>query len=151
MTQNNTKPTIQTPEIPLLRRKYKTYHKDRYDRLDKIAGKRDERRNLTKVTQHIGCTGIAAAFCTDIHMIKSSYKVTHGNTSAEVSHDQTDNICCHDQFSFLSLTKNFNGVPENPNASRILFSRYLVYEKCISFLLLTKITNVGGFTLTCVI
>ena len=41
-------------------------------------------------------------------------------------------------------------VPLNPNASLILFSRYLVYEKCINSLSFTKITKVGGFTETCV-
>ena len=53
--------------------------------------------------------------------------------------------------SFRSLIINFNGVPLKPNASLILFSRYLVYEKCISSLSLTNTTNVGGFTPACVV
>ena len=39
-------------------------------------------------------------------------------------------------------------VPLKPKASRSWFSRYLVYEKCVSSLSLMKITKVGGFTAT---
>ena len=68
----------------------------------------------------------------------------------QIADGYTDQTFHHSLFSFLSLIMNFRGVPRNPNASRILFSIYLVYEKCISSLSLTKITNVGGFTDTCV-
>src|SRR5690625_742236 len=43
------------------------------------------------------------------------------------------------------------GVPVKPNDSRILFSKKRLNEKCTNSGSLTKTTNEGGFTATCVV
>lgn len=102
--------------------------------------------------QHISGTGIAAPMLADIDMINPSIQIA-GLNQAECITDCNTNKPFHTycSFPFLSRTKNLREVPRKPNASRILFSRYLVYEKCISTLSFTKITRSGGFTETCVI
>ena len=53
-------------------------------------------------------------------------------------------------FSFLALTLNQIGVPLNPNASRIWFSRKRSKAKCSLMSRSVNSTNVGGATAACV-
>ena len=51
-------------------------------------------------------------------------------------------------YSDFSLEIILIGVPTNPNSFLIWLTKYLSYEKWNNSLLLTNITNVGGFVLT---
>lgn len=106
---------------------------------------------LTHCAQRIRCTCISTPMFPDIHMIRSAIQIGSLKQSKQISNHHTDHSYQNHFFSPLSLTINFSGVPPKPKASRIRFSKYLVYEKCISSLSFTKITNVGGRTATCVI
>ena len=83
-------------------------------------------------------------FSNNVRSLKQAKNIAYQNTDQTFQHFTQ-------LFSPRSRIINFREVPRNPNASRTLFSIYLVYEKCISSLSFTKITNVGGLTPTCVI
>jgi len=53
-------------------------------------------------------------------------------------------------YSLLPFVTIRIGVPKNPYSSRIWFSKYRKYVKCINFGSLTYIMNVGGSERTCV-
>ena len=108
---------------------------------------------LAKCAQRIRCARISASMLTDICFVQSSNNVRSLKQAKNIPYQNTDQTFQHftQLFSPRSRIINFREVPRNPNASRTLFSIYLVYEKCISSLSFTKITNVGGLTPTCVI
>ncbi len=108
---------------------------------------------FSKGTQRIRCARISASMLTDICFVYFSNNVRSLKQAKNIAYQNTDQTFQHftQLFSPRSRIINFREVPRNPNASRTLFSIYLVYEKCISSLSFTKITNVGGLTPTCVI
>ncbi len=129
--------------------KDESHHKESYNCLEEVSYKGDGTALCPEGSKCIGGAGIAASVFSYVCMFKFSVDISGLNEAEGIAYYYAQYSFHY--FSFLSLTKNFKGVPEKPKDSLMRFSKYRRYEKCINSLLFTNITNVGGFTLTWVV
>ena len=84
-----------------------------------IAEKHQKARLRPEYPKRIRGARIAAPIIPDINAVQSPIQISRLKKAKHISDQQTNYPYHFYLFSFLSLTKNFKGVPAKPNVSRI--------------------------------
>ena len=128
---------------------------DGNERFEYVYDKDGQARAESHDSYCVGHSGIAAALLAYVYALQLTYDdgriyIAQGICSQSYDYESCDLCAAHLRSPLFSFQTNLIDVPSKSNASLILFSRYLAYEKCMSSLSLMLNENSGGFVPICV-